>query len=462
MSSASARCPARVVMYCLLAMVLFFQSGYGEDVEQAASRAWTGPGGSRCRLLAGMQPSAARRSRWRVSGCGWQVMAAAAGGGGRAAGRGGAGAARCVAGMRLAAVDGMCLGCPASPENGAGFGYPATTRALARSRRSASSGLGSAGPGRCWARRCRRWPPGATAAPPAPGEAPPGDLLLADRNFLSHGLLKDVLDAGVHVLWRAKSDVDLPVLEVLADGTWLSRIADPAASRRMRRKGACRRRHSRHHRPRHRILGDLRGRQRGLGALHPGHRPARSRAAGPGAGRGRLCLPLAAGNLLRWSCETSIRGERRRGAALEVPAHDPPGDLRDALLLPGDPAERTLISRAAGGRRTRPRQDLLHPRPRRESAAASRRAPVAFPPTALATSPPTWSSRSPSPATSVPQRPGRRYERKTRRPGGRYKTRKPGEPARLTPLTRVVFWLDVPMPGLTECHWPLPGIGYLM
>ena len=66
----------------------------------------------------------------------------------------------------------------------------------------------------------------------------PGDLLLADRNFLSHGLLADVLAAGVHVLWRAKSDVDLPVLEVLPDGTWLSRIADPAASRRMRRKGA--------------------------------------------------------------------------------------------------------------------------------------------------------------------------------------------------------------------------------
>jgi len=40
------------------------------------------------------------------------------------------------------------------------------------------------------------------------------------------------------VLWRAKSDVDLPVLEVLADGTWLSRIAGPAASRRLRRNGA--------------------------------------------------------------------------------------------------------------------------------------------------------------------------------------------------------------------------------
>lgn len=48
----------------------------------------------------------------------------------------------------------------------------------------------------------------------------------------------------------------------------------------------------------------------------------------------------------------------------------------------------------------------------------------------------------------VPERPGRRYERKTKRPGGRYKTRKRGETARLTPLTMVVFWL-MPVPALT-------------
>ena len=46
----------------------------------------------------------------------------------------------------------------------------------------------------------------------------------------------------------------------------------------------------------------------------------------------------------------------------------------------------------------------------------------------------------------VPRRPGRRYERKTKRPGGRYKTRKPGETARLTPLTKIVFWL-MPVPA---------------
>jgi hypothetical protein len=68
-------------------------------------------------------------------------------------------------------------------------------------------------------------------------ELRPGDLLTADRNFLSHDLLGQVLAQGVHVLWRAKADVDLPVLKVLADGTYVSRIADPVASRRLRRRG---------------------------------------------------------------------------------------------------------------------------------------------------------------------------------------------------------------------------------
>ena len=41
----------------------------------------------------------------------------------------------------------------------------------------------------------------------------------------------------------------------------------------------------------------------------------------------------------------------------------------------------------------------------------------------------------------VPERPGRRYARETKRPGGRYKTRKRGQPSRLTPLTVIKFWL---------------------
>jgi len=141
--------------------------------------------------------------------------------------------------MRLVTVDGMCLDLPDNQENGAEFGYPGNDGGRGPFPQIRVVGLGECG---------TRAVLGAATSPLATGEQPlarrllpklsPGDLLLADRNFLSHGLMQEVLAAGVHVLWRAKSDIDLPVLEVLPDGTYLSRIADPAASRRMRRRHA--------------------------------------------------------------------------------------------------------------------------------------------------------------------------------------------------------------------------------
>lgn len=228
--------PARVVVYYLLAMVLFFQSGYGEVWNKlVAGLDWARR--FEARLLLGMQPSAAAITLARQR-LGWQVMAAlleevAGPLAGEEPGRG------FVSGMRLAAVDGMCLDVPATPENGTEFGYPGNDTGPGPFPQIRVVGLGECG---------TRAVLGAATSGLATGEQPltrqllgrlaPGDLLLADRNFLSHGLLAEVLAAGVHVLWRAKSDTDLPVLEVLADGTWLSRIADPAASRRLRRKGA--------------------------------------------------------------------------------------------------------------------------------------------------------------------------------------------------------------------------------
>ena len=228
--------PSRVVVYYLLAMVLFFQSGYGEVWNKlVAGLDWARR--FRERLEAGMQPgpAAITYARQRL---GWPVMAALMEAvAGPLAGEEQERAF--VAGMRLVAVDGMCLDLPDTPENGAEFGYPGNDAGPGPFPQVRVVGLGECG---------TRAVLGAALSPLATGEQPlarqllgklaPGDLLLADRNFLSHGLLKDVLATGVHVLWRAKSDVDLPVLQVLADGTWLSRIADPAVSRRMRRNGA--------------------------------------------------------------------------------------------------------------------------------------------------------------------------------------------------------------------------------
>jgi len=228
--------PARVVVYYLLAMVLFFNSSYTEVWNKlVAGLDWANR--FRARVLLGMQPSAAAITYARQR-LGWQVMERLlAETAGPLAGQ--EQLAAFVSGMRLVAADGMCLDLPDTPGNGREFGYPGNDAGRGPFPQVRVVGLGECG---------TRAVLGAELSPLATGEQAllrqllarlsPGDLLLADRNFLSHGLLADVLAAGVHVLWRAKSDVSLPVLEVLPDGTYRSRIADPDASRKMRRKSA--------------------------------------------------------------------------------------------------------------------------------------------------------------------------------------------------------------------------------
>ena len=50
----------------------------------------------------------------------------------------------------------------------------------------------------------------------------PGMLVLADRNFLSHTLARDVLATGAHILWRASASFKLTPVAVLADGSYLA------------------------------------------------------------------------------------------------------------------------------------------------------------------------------------------------------------------------------------------------
>ena len=71
-----------------------------------------------------------------------------------------------------------------------------------------------------------------------------GMLLLADRNSYSYALYGRVRAAGADVLWRVKqNNVRLPVVQVLPDGSWISRITDPAAAgARVRKHGQRRRR----------------------------------------------------------------------------------------------------------------------------------------------------------------------------------------------------------------------------
>ena len=196
--------PARVVVYYLLAMVLFFNSSYTEVRDKlVAGLDWARR--FQARMLLGMQPTRAAitYSRQRRGGQAMQRLLEETAG--PLAGQ--EQEAAFCSGMRLVAVDGMCLDLPDTSENAAEFGYPGNDAGRGPFPQVRVGGLGECG---------TRAVLGAELSPLAVGEQPltrqlvgklnHGDLLLADRNFLSHDLLAEVLAAGVHVLWRAKSE----------------------------------------------------------------------------------------------------------------------------------------------------------------------------------------------------------------------------------------------------------------
>jgi hypothetical protein len=128
-------------------------------------------------------------------------------------------------GLRVVSVDGSTTDVPNSKENEEYFGRPSNaTRDGAfpqvRWLAAAESGTGAL--------------VGATIGPYTVGEQTlardllpafgAGMLVLADRNFLSHTLARDVLATGAHILWRASASFRLTPIAVLADGSYLAQL----------------------------------------------------------------------------------------------------------------------------------------------------------------------------------------------------------------------------------------------
>jgi hypothetical protein len=128
-------------------------------------------------------------------------------------------------GLRVISMDGSTTDLPGSAENAAFFGRPGNDKrqgAFPQVRwvAAAESGTGAL--------------TGATFGPYTTGEQTlavdllasftPGMLVLADRNFLSHALARDVLATGAHILWRASAAFALKPIKTLADGTYLAEV----------------------------------------------------------------------------------------------------------------------------------------------------------------------------------------------------------------------------------------------
>ena len=137
---------------------------------------------------------------------------------------------------RLMAIDGFEWDAPDTSENAAAFGFPGKRQGWTAGVPEGPGGHGqrvrlSCGGGRRdrrggWQGR-RRAVAGPQALPAAGGDW----LLIADRNFYNWADWCAAADSGAALLWRVRSDLTLPVLELLPDGSYRSVLVNPKITR---------------------------------------------------------------------------------------------------------------------------------------------------------------------------------------------------------------------------------------
>jgi len=220
--------PARVMVYFVMAMALFYGDAYEEVMRKLAEGldymgTWRGewdapsPGGL-CHARQRLGADVMRELFERVAvPCAMRATKGA-----------------WLAGRRVMAVDGFGVEAPDSEENAAYFGYAGKIgrsafpfvriAALAECGTHAvvAAAIGKDGEGEeTLARRVL-----------SGGAVEPGMLVLADSGLYSYENFRMVTGAGADALFRIGANVGLPVLEWLPDGSYLSFIADPDEKRR--------------------------------------------------------------------------------------------------------------------------------------------------------------------------------------------------------------------------------------
>ena len=139
------------------------------------------------------------------------------------------------AGLRLVAIDGSCFELPDEADNAATFGYPGSRTSVAghagypQARcvvlvECATHAILGANVGPY---RSGEWELGAELLP----RLGPGMLCLADRGFNGYEHWRQASATGAQLLWRCSDSRQLPVLQELDDGSFLSRISPSGVGR---------------------------------------------------------------------------------------------------------------------------------------------------------------------------------------------------------------------------------------
>ena len=213
--------PARVTVYYVLAMCLFSGQGYEEVMRLLVGglewlgrwrRAWTVPSTAAiAKARARLGPGPLRELFERVAG----PLATESTQG------------SWYRGLRVVSMDGTTLDLADTAENDAWFGRPGSGRGEGRGAfpQVRLVGLGECGTHAVFA---AAFGPYARAEKTlAAGVLPKLQrdmLLLADRGFAGYELWQAAAATGAQLLWRVSATFRLPVLEVLPDGSCLSRL----------------------------------------------------------------------------------------------------------------------------------------------------------------------------------------------------------------------------------------------
>lgn len=230
------RLPARVVVYFVLALTLFFGDDYQEVMRKLVNgllygrfwrRDWTMPTKSAlCQARTRLGEAPVRELFDRVA----VPMATRA-------------TASAVLGRwRLMAIDGGVLDVPDTPDNDAAFGRPGARRPDTRAKTAAFPQLRIVGLAECGthaivAAQLGGWRDSERAlAEHLLSALEPGMLLIADRGWYGRALWQRAAATGADLLWRMSASVDLPVLEVYPDGSYRSELT--TARQRQQRRAA--------------------------------------------------------------------------------------------------------------------------------------------------------------------------------------------------------------------------------
>ncbi len=226
--------PARVTVYFVLALALFYGDSYEEVMRKLVQglswlaiwrKDWHVPTASAlAQARERLGPEPLRDLFERVAEPCAELSTAGAHLGGR----------------RLMALDGVELDAPDTPENAAHFGYSTLktgtgpfpkvlVMALAECGTHAITAIETGGAD-------GSEHPLALALARAPGNLAPGMLVMADRGLYSREMITAITAAGADFCLRVPTRLQLPVLEWLPDGSYLSYIADPKAKNANRRR----------------------------------------------------------------------------------------------------------------------------------------------------------------------------------------------------------------------------------